>query len=231
MQRDDQDLKGRRSVITGLGVAGAGLAFGAAAHAQTARGRATGFQPARHDLDAWMDELSGTHRIFVDTATANGGGEGLIYANNLYEAQTNAYAGGDTDLAMIVCFRHFSTPFGYSDAVWSKYGEAFHELIQFPDPATGQAPTVNLFNTPGRADLPNFGITVAAVMARGTRVAICAAATRFLSGQLAQRAGVSADDVYEELVAGAVPNSRFVSAGVMALTRAQEYGYSVLIAG
>jgi hypothetical protein len=231
MRRDDNDFKGRRSLIAGLGVAGAGLALGStAARAQRARDR-RGFQPARHEIDAWMGELPGTHRIFVDSATAQGGAEALIYANNLYSAQTNAYAGDDADLAMIICFRHFSTPFGFNDAVWKKYGEAFGELIQFSDPATGEALMTNPVNTPGRTDLPNFGMTVDSITARGAQIAICNAATQFFSGQLADRTGGSANDIYEELRAGAIANSRFVPAGVMALTRAQEYDYSVLIAG
>lgn len=232
MTRDDRDFKGRRTVITGLGVAAAGMTLAATAtQAQTARTAAAGFQPARHDLDAWMNELPGSHRIFIDTATAGGGAEGLLYANNLYNAQVNAYSGRTTDLAMIVCFRHFSTPFGFNDAVWAKYGEGFQQLTQFSDPDTGKAPTVNLMNTPGRPGLPNFGNTVDSLAAKGAMFAICNTATQFMAGQLAQTAGTSSEDVYQELVAGAVGNSHFVPAGVMALTRSQEYGYSVLIAG
>jgi intracellular sulfur oxidation DsrE/DsrF family protein len=36
--------------------------------------------------------------------------------------------------------------------------------------------------------------------------------------------------VHTELVANLVPNAHMVPAGVMALTRAQEYGYSFLYA-
>jgi len=40
-----------------------------------------------------------------------------------------------------------------------------------------------------------------------------------------------AEAVYQELRANAVPNGHFMAAGVVGLTRAQEFGYSVLIAG
>jgi hypothetical protein len=230
--RNEHDIRGRRSIIVGLGGAAAGLTLGAAtAQAQAARDASTDFKPQRHDLDAWMEQVPGTHRIFVDTSTAAGGAEGLVYTNNLYEAQANAYAGTTGDLAIIVCFRHFSTPFGYNDAIWEKYGEAFSGLIEFSDSVTGQAPTVNLLNASGRTDTPNFGITIDSLVAKGAQIAICSSATRFLSRQLAPQAGTSADELYDELVAGALPGSRFVPAGVMALTRAQEYRYSVLIAG
>jgi hypothetical protein len=38
------------------------------------------------------------------------------------------------------------------------------------------------------------------------------------------------DTVYKELIANTIPNSRMVSAGVLAVNRAQEYGYTLLTA-
>lgn len=231
MKQDSKDFHGRRSLIAGLGVAAAGVTLAATgAHAQSRR-RGRTFQPMRHSLDAWMDELPGEHRIFVDTASSEGGASALVYSNNLYDAQTNAYSGSPSDLAIIIVYRHFSTPFGYSDAIWQKYGEVFSGLMEFVDPTTSKAPTVNLLNRADRTDLPNFGVTIDTVTGKGAQIAICSAATRFISMQLAQQTGRSADDINAELVAGALPGARFVSAGVMALTRAQEYGYSLLVAG
>lgn len=219
--------KGRRSIVTGMGVAAAGLTLGASA----VNAQSSGFRPARHGLDAWMDELSGSHRVFIDTSTALGGAEALLYANNIFSAHTNAYSGAPEDYAMVVCFRHISTPFGYGDAVWEKYGEVFYGIMQFADPATGGAPSANLMNAADRPALPNFGNTIDKIAAMGATFAICNNATQFFAGQVAAATGRSADDVYEEFVDSAVPNSRFVSAGVIALTRAQEYGYSLLYAG
>lgn len=229
MTQKDTNVQDRRSLITGLGIAAAGIAATAATTASAQQSR--GFMPAKHALDAWMDEASGKHRIFVDSATPHGGGEALLYANNLYEMQNTAYSGTNDDLSVVVCFRHFSTPFGYTDAIWEKYGEQFNGLMQFPNPATGKAPMVNLMNTTDVPDLPNLGVTIDQLIARGAQFAICNAATQFISGQVANATGSTADEVYDELVANAIPNSRFVPAGVVALTRAQEYGYSLLVAG
>jgi hypothetical protein len=218
----------RRSIISGMGAAAAGLTLGAsAAKGQTS----SGFRPARHRLDAWLDEQPGSHRVFVDSSTALGGAEALLYANNILTAHVNAYSGSTDDYAMVICLRHASTPFGYTDAVWEKYGEIFNQFMQFPDPATGAAPTVNLMNTANRSDLPNIGNTIDVLGSRGASFAICDNATRFFSGQIASRTNAAFEDVYDELVDSAIANSRFVSAGVVALTRAQEYGYSLLNAG
>jgi hypothetical protein len=51
-----------------------------------------------------------------------------------------------------------------------------------------------------------------------------------MAGMIARSTSVSSDDVYQELVDNAVPNSHFVAAGVLAATRAQEYGYSFMYA-
>ena len=230
MHDSDKDIRARRSVITGVGAAAAGLALvSQTACAQSGRG--TGFQPARRSADAWLDGLSGTHRVFIDSATALGGAEAVLYANNLYAAQEGPdYNGAPADLAMVVCFRHFSTPFGYDDAMWAKYGGIFNSIMNFPDPTTGQAFTINPLNQT-ETILPNFGFTIDLVTGKGTNFGICRAATQFFSGQIAQSTGGDQAAVFDELVANAIPSSRFVSAGVMALTRAQEYGYSLLYAG
>jgi len=229
MNHDDDAVRTRRSVMTGVGVAVAGLAAGAAS-AQTAR-TTPSFQPTRHNQDAWLDSLPGGHRVFVDSATAGGGAEALIYSNNLFDAQENAYSGASTDLALVVCYRHFSTPFGYTDAIWEKYGEIFNSIMKFPDPNTNAAPRINLMNSAAHTSLPNFGVTIDSVRNRGGQFAICAAATRFIAGVIAGQIDGDQASINDELRANAIPSSRFVSAGVMALTRAQEYGYSLLYAG
>ena len=219
----------RRSLMTGFGAAAAAAVFvPATAGAQT---RASNFRPARHTQDSWMDELKGQHRVFIDSATASGGAEALLYANNLYMANDSGYSLKPADLAIIVCLRHFATPFGYNDTAWKKYGKAFANIMQFKDPKTGLPPSSNLMNVDYGFALPNLGVTLKSLIDRGTRFAICDLATNFFATQIAQDTGATKDSVYKELVAGAIPNGRFVPAGVIALTRAQEYDYSLLYAG
>jgi hypothetical protein len=233
MNQYDDDQVGRRSLMAGMGIALAGslLANATTAQAQTGKRREARFEPARHKLDAWFDELPGHHRVFIDSASADGGAYTLGYAFNLRNASTAAYAGEPADLAIVICFRHFSTPFGYGDALWAKYGQYFNEVMKYPDPVTGAAPKINLMNSPAHKDLGNRGETIDAQIAKGTQFAICNSATQGLAGMIAGRTGGKANEVHQELVAGAIKNSRFVPAGVLGLTRAQEYGYSVLIAG
>jgi hypothetical protein len=60
-----------------------------------------------------------------------------------------------------------------------------------------------------------------------TEFAVWDMATQFFAGQLAGSGG-NADDIYKELVANVIPNSHMVAAGVVAVNRAQEYGYTLL---
>ncbi|MCH8264921.1 MAG: hypothetical protein IIC10_05935 [Proteobacteria bacterium] len=221
MKKTDQDVIGRRSLLTNMSVAAvAGLAVSATSASAQAPQLAAGFEAARHSEDAWMGELQGSHRVFIDSASLVGGGNALRYANNIISAHEDGYGGTASDFALVVCFRHGSTPYGFDDAMWAKYGKGFSR-------AADPVPTSNPMNA---ASFSNGQNTIASIRARGVQFAICARATRSLSRRLAAAAGGSAEDIFAELVAGAIPNSRFVAAGVLAVTRAQEYGYSLLYA-
>ena len=225
-----EDKLGRRSLMAVMGVAAAAVALRPkTAQAQTATG---GFQPARHAEDAWFDSLPGKHRTIIDSFSVKGGGDALLFANNLYVANGAGYGLTDGDVAVVVTLRHASTVFAYNDAIWAKYGKGLSQGLDLTDPKTKQTPTVNLYNTPGYGTaLPNFGLTIDTVAKRGVHFAICQMATRRLAGQIATSVGSSPDAVYNELVANIVPNGHMVAAGVVAVTRAQEYGYTVLFAG
>jgi hypothetical protein len=177
-----------------------------------------------------MDQIPGKHRTVIDAVTAEGAGNALLFANNLYDANQKGYALADADLAIIVVLRHFATAFAFTDAIWAKYGKPMGEMLKFDDPNTKQPPTKNIYNAAGYGmALTNFGNTIDALVKRGTRFAICDAATRFVAGQLAGPSG-NTDAIYKELVAAAIPNSRFVPAGVVGVTRAQERGYTLIYA-
>ena len=55
-------------------------------------------------------------------------------------------------------------------------------------------------------------------------------ASRGVAESIAADTAGNADAMYRELLANAVPNSHVVSAGVLAVNRAQEYGYTLLTA-
>jgi intracellular sulfur oxidation DsrE/DsrF family protein len=215
MKDKDPTLTERRSLLNGLGMAAlAGVALGSApASAQEGTGR---FQPARHEQDAWMDAIPGSHRVFIDTDGAAGGTNALRYCSNIINSHVNAYEGSEQDMAMIICYRHASTGYGFNDAMWAKYGSNFAPLMRLPE-QDGGPPKVNTLTE-----------TIAGLAARGVHFAVCNSATTMMSGMIARAAGLVQEEVHAELVANLIPNGHMVPAGVMAVTRAQEYGYSFL---
>ena len=66
---------------------------------------------------------------------------------------------------------------------------------------------------------------------KGVYIAICDQATRFTASGLARAAGSTVDAIYNDFQANIVPDSRFVPAGVLAVARAQEKGYTLIYAG
>lgn len=231
-------IQARRRFLTGAGLVAASATLASAARAQQhdhaeMHAEHHGYTPAVHPEDAWMDEIPGIHRVFLDSSTGNGGVTALNYANNLMFAHEESYAGGkETDYGIIICFRHGSTPFGYNDAMWEKYGDFLSGMTGFSDRANNNAPwRVNPLMIPG-TNFASRGNTIQSLVERGNvSYAICNKATGSASQGIARSTGGNADEIFAELKANAIPYSRFVPAGVITATRSQEHGYSLLYAG
>jgi intracellular sulfur oxidation DsrE/DsrF family protein len=215
----------RRAVLTGAAAAAAVSLTPAGAAAQTSARR---FQPARHSQDEWLDTVPGKHRTFIDCASVKSASAGMMYANNLYVANAKGYQLKESDVAVVVCLRHFATIFAFNDVIWSKYGQALSDAVEFTDPKTKQAPTKNLLEDPGYAELPVA--TISAVVKRGTHFAVCDMATNMLVGVVAEKTKGVQEAIYQEFVRNLIPNSHLVAAGVVGVNRAQEYGYTLLTA-
>ena len=225
----------RRSFLSRLS-AGLTLFVGASATGQSAEAQApaprSGWQPSRHSQDDWLDQVPGKHRLIFDTTSPAGLGTSLLYANNFFIGNQNGYELGNSDLAVVLVLRHGSTAFAYSDAMWAKYGTPLAQRTDFNDPKTKKRPTLNVYLSPAHgALLPSGGVTLDALGKRGVHFAVCQMATRRLAGTIAEATGGNAEAVYNELVSNLVPNSHIVPAGIVALSRAQERGYTLAHAG
>jgi len=220
----------RRSLLSTLTATAVGaVAVALPARAQTANGR---FQPTQHPQDDWFDQVPGRHRFVFDTTTPQAAGGALLYANNFFVANKSGYNLDPADLAIVIVMRHFSTPFAYNDAIWSKYGAILSELVEFTDPKTKQPPSTNLYNATGYDfSLPNFGTTLDSLIQRRVQFAVCDLATHFFAGALADKTKTNADNLYKELGANLIPNSHLVPAGIVAVNRAQERGYTFSYVG
>jgi hypothetical protein len=219
----------RRSFIGRLAAGAA--AFGAALAAGSVPAAAleprSDFKPARHPQDDWFDEIPGKHRFFLDAVSPQGAADAIAFATNYAVANKSGYGLDAADLAVLIGYRHFATPFAFNDAVWAKYGAFWSGVINFKDPVTGAAPVRNVWNTRGLPGMqPNRGVTVSDAAARGNHFAVCDLATHVFADMTAKNVGGKAADIYAELRASALANTHFVPAGIVAVGRAQERGYA-----
>ncbi len=223
----------RRSFLTllsaGVTTFAAAIAGGAALQGQ---GRAVErWQPERHEKDDWLDQLPGKHRLIFDTTKPDGFGEAIAFASNFIRVNQSDYGIPNTELAVIIVARSRSTPFAYNDAIWAKYGIPIASRADFTDPKTKQAPKANVYRSADYgAQLPNRGATLDSLLRQGAHLAVCQVATRGFAGAIAEAAGGKTDSIYDELVANIVNNARMVPAGIVAVNRAQEKGYSLVTA-
>ena len=215
----DQHTPARRSLVTGIAAAAAAVALaGTGARAQAP---ATDFKPVRHDKDAWFDKIPGKHRMVLDVTSASGVGEAMGFANNLFTGNKSGYDLNDADLAIVICLRHLATVFAFTDPLWAKYGKAMADAVKYTAHPT-DLPNTNPYNAAPRSAFDGLA-------KRGVQFMVCDTASHRFARMLAGSGDGEA--VYKEMAANMIPSSRFVPAGVIGTTRAQEYGYSLLFVG
>ena len=212
-------IPSRRALVSGLAATLGTLTAGA--RPLRAQSPSRGSSPVLHDQDNWMDELPKKHRIFVDTASRQGGQDGVNFAGNLFNINESTYGVKPADVGLIICFRHQATAYGYNEAMWAKYGQYFSQRLELPKPIASNP--VNPPSPAGEGDR-----TVATLADRGAVIAVCAQATRGMATRIAMATGGSQEAILKELMANPVRNGRFVPAGVVAATHAQERGFTLL---
>ena len=211
----------RRSFLTRLNVGAASIAaltLGGIARAQVKPGTTVRWEPTRHAQDDWMDALPGKHRLVIDTTTLDGIRDGLLFAGNFILANRTDYGLKNEDVAVIVVARHFSTHFALNNDMWTKYGAPLNEA-----PTGGTPPKEPLKANPNASSL-------ASLAGQGVHFAVCSMAMNRVAGIIAKSTGGKAETIFAELNANLVANSHPVAAGIVALNRAQERGYSFVSA-
>jgi len=220
-------MTARRSFLARLGAAAAAFGFGSSAAAAQQGGAsaapastAAAWQPAREAKDDWLDQIPGKHRLIFDATSPEGVADAVRYAGNFFTANKNGYGLESSEVAVVIVLRHKATQFAFSDEVWAKYGKALSAADKFTDPKTGAVPTSNFY----KAGLERH-------IKRGVHLAVCDLSTNRLKSAIAVAHNAKPDEIYKELASTALGNSHFVTAGILALNRAQERGYAVAHAG
>ncbi|MEP7380525.1 MAG: hypothetical protein ABI910_02500 [Gemmatimonadota bacterium] len=222
--RDDFTVP-RRSFLSRL-TAGV-TAFGAAVGGSALLPSAAAAVAVDDEMDRWFGGMTGTYKSLYDCAGPASAPDGVMFARNLIKFSADKLGTKDAENSVVVCFRHFATPFGYDDAMWDKYPQ-MAKLLNANDPKTSKPATRNwllhdLIEGEAGANIP--GIT-----AHGTQFAICGAATTYVATLLADKTGDAAK-IEADLSAHLIPRARMTPAGVVAVQRAQKAGFAYTYAG
>ena len=220
----------RRAFLARLGVgAGVGVVGAAVGGAPAIAADATEapWQAARHTQDDWYDKIPGVHRFLFDTASAEGMGWALQFAGNYYAANQQAYGLKDSDLAVIIVARHKATSFAYNDSIWAKYGKQISEQAEYTDPKTKEPPKINIYGPAGETAQAG---RMEALIKKGVQFAVCGMSSRGNATRIAKANNLDVDAVFKEITANLIGNARMVPAGILAVNRAQEHGYSFIFA-
>ena len=179
------------------------------------------------ELETWLGTKPGAHKCIYDCVQPAGATDGILFARNFMTYSHDELATADTDMSVIVSFRHFATPYAYNDAIWSKYPQ-IAAMFKIDDPKTKKPAVRNIALTD--EVLGQSGASLTALRARGARFTACGAATSFIADALAGPTGDAAA-VRTELLANLVPGARVVPAGVVVVQRAQKVGFAYTFAG
>jgi intracellular sulfur oxidation DsrE/DsrF family protein len=211
----------------GAGVAGAASVVGASGASAQPASADSPWRPARHAEDDWYEKIPGVHRFLFDTSSADSMGWAMQFATNYYNANQQTYGLKDSDLAVVIVARHKSTSFAYSDAMWAKYGKQLSEQSEYVDPKAKEAPKINIYGPSG--DTAQAG-RMEALIKKGAQFAVCGMSTRGIATRIAKANGLDVDAVVKEITSNLIGNARMVAAGILAVNRAQERGYSFIYA-
>lgn len=212
----------RSALAASLGVVALTASISARADTLEARGATNATTAAVAPSDKWLKGLDAKHRQFFD-APAPAGGIPLVHVMNYYDTYNKAYGVKDSDIDAVLTFYGSTTFHGLNDAVWAKY--QLGEFLDIKDPATGKPAVAN----PWRTAPVILGMTLApasieALQKRGATFILCNNAMQIFSGLLAQKRGLDATAVYENLKANILPGVELVPGMVVAVEQAARAG-------
>jgi hypothetical protein len=217
-----------RNLLGAFGIGAVATSLSDRARADVGRN----WSPAQEAQDNWLDAIGNRHRQVFDTISPEGVARALTFTYTFYTANKDAYGIDSRDLGVLMIFRAGSTAFGFNDKFWSKYSPGLADRTKLVDPITKSAPVVNIYDAPDQAALlPTNGLTLNNMGKMGGRFAICSVASRKLAAALAKGTGETSDSIFAEMQANTVANARMVPAGIIALNRAQEHGFSLCYTG
>src|SRR5881396_2331959 len=175
-----------------VGLGGLVAPFEAAARPTRAATRAS----ANPEFEAWLNKITGKHKMVYDVPEPNDG-FGFAWARVFLNTTNETYGTTDADNTVVIVLRHAGIPFAMKSEMWAKY-------------------------KPGDFPIPGMGVDE--LLAKGVLVGVCNIALTIYSGMFAKTMGMQAEAIKSDWVANLLPGVQVVPSGVIAVNRSQEKG-------
>ena len=189
--------------------------------AQPEAPRATGADPS---FEAWLNRITGRHKMVFDAPEPNDGMP-VVWPRVWLNTMHDNYGTTDAQNSAVVICRHAGLPIALKDEMWAKY--KLGEVFKIND---GAAPaTRNVYGKQLPLPLPGTGIEQ--LLAAGVMFGACAVAIAVYGGMVAQNMGMDAATVKADWIANLYPGVQLVPSGVLAVSRTQEKGCAYCFAG
>lgn len=179
------------------------------------------------DLEAWFNSLNGKHRMVFD-ATSTNDGLPLVYAFN-FMATNNQTGTPDDQLNALIVFRSKAILAALDDIAWNKY--KLGKMFKVIDYTTNAPSERNLYWETKEGEMPQMGISIKNLQARGVKFCVCETALTLTSSQYAKSKNLDPEVVKKEWISRLLTGIQLVPSGVWALGRAQEHACGYCYAG
>lgn len=220
----------RRGFLGRVAAAGAVLAGVPSLLSASPRAAGAPSPAASPSPDAWLDKLTGKHRMFFD-APLHGEGLPQIHVFNYINTYREVYKAAPSDVnAVLSCYgapgMPASIPLAWNDAMWAKYRVG--ELLGLKD-ASGKPMTRNAFWRPQKGDPVLFGGMVLPaglenLTKLGATVLMCNNAFMAWMGWMESKGLGKAATIEQDIRANLNPGVVTVPAMVIAIEKAQGRG-------
>lgn len=170
------------------------------------------------DHDAWMQRARGKHRVLFH-ATSPGDGVPMLMAMNFLDIYGSAYRASREHVSVVIGVHGAALPIALNDGVWDRY--ELGKRINVSDADTKEPARRNIFAIGGP-----YSIDTA--IARGVVLLVCNVALTLTAGSIARARSLVEADVYNDLRSSLIPGAILVPGLVVAISRAQEKGFTYI---
>jgi intracellular sulfur oxidation DsrE/DsrF family protein len=190
--------------------------------------RVGGGASANPEFEAWLNKMTGKHKMVYDMPEPNSG-FGFAWSRVFLNTTNETYGTTDADNTVVIVLRHAGIPFAMKSDMWAKY--KLGEFYKINDGATAAPAMRNPFTQAKPGDFPIPGMGVDELLAKGVLVGVCNIALTIYSGMFAKNMGMQAEVIKKDWVANLLPGVMVVPSGVIAVNRSQEKGCAYCFAG